>query len=146
MLGSSVNTSFKASKNLVIKKAVYKISNVDASYSADNLIDHLTQMGVRLTDDSRTNGKSCFELRRGPKQPEDNKCFRICIFAADKSKLLVKDSWASGILIQEWIFHPKDPVPPSTQNNENVGPEPESPKIAATVPVAATVPIPTHEP
>gem|GEM_PF-4699559 len=122
MLGASLSTSFKASKTLQIRKAVFKVSNVDAVYSADNLIDHLTNIGVRLADDPRTNGKSCFELKPGPRQPPDNKCFRICIFAADKSKLLVKDSWASGIWIQEWIFHPRNPSTPNHTVNENLVP------------------------
>jgi len=122
MLGSSASTAFKAAKTLLIRKAVFKINNVDAGYSAENLIDHLTTMGVRLTDDVRTNGKSCFELKRGPHQPEDNKSFRICIFAADKTKLLVKDHWASGILIQEWIFRSKDDIALSAQNDENIRP------------------------
>jgi hypothetical protein len=124
MLGASLSTSFKASKTLQIRKAVFKVSNVDAVYTADNLIDHLTNIGLRLADDARTKGKSCFELRPGPRQPPDNKCFRICIFAADKSKLLVKDSWASGIWIQEWIFHPKNPNTPNPTNNENLVPPP----------------------
>ena len=77
-------------------------------YTAENLIDHLTEMGVRVADDSQTHGKSCFELKPGPRQPIDNKCFRVCIFAADKQKLLVKEKWSSGILIQEWIFRKND--------------------------------------
>jgi hypothetical protein len=120
---------------------VFKISNVDAGYSTANLIDHLTKMGVRLADDARTQGKSCFELKRGPRQPEDNKSFRICIFAADKSKLLVKDNWASGILIQEWIFRPNDNIPLGAHNEENILPSVprcESPKKAMDtgVPIA----------
>ncbi len=141
MLGSSTNTAFKAAKTLQIRKAVFKISNVDAGYSTANLIDHLTKMGVRLADDARTQGKSCFELKRGPRQPEDNKSFRICIFAADKSKLLVKDNWASGILIQEWIFRPNDNIPLGAHNEENILPSVprcESPKKAMDtgVPIA----------
>ena len=134
ILGSAVSSSLKASKNLKIKKAVFKISNIDAVYTAENLLDHLTNMGIRVADDSRTGGKSCFELKPGPRQPAGNKCFRICIFAADKPKLLVKEKWESGILIQEWIFHPKDPEvnPPSgvAEGGRDGGVLPKSPHPA----------------
>lgn len=124
MLGASqgLSNSLKAAKNLQIKKAVFKISNIDAGFNAENLVDHLTSMGVRVADDSRTHGKSCFELKPGPRQPEGNKSFRVCIFAADKPKLLIKEKWDSGIFIQEWIFHPKDPVIPPPQNGPDCGP------------------------
>ena len=91
-------------------------------------------MGIRVADDSRTGGKSCFELKPGPRQPAGNKCFRICIFADDKPKLLVKEKWESGILIQEWIFHPKDPEvnPPSgvAEGGRDGGVLPKSPHPA----------------
>jgi hypothetical protein len=122
VLGTATNSSLKAAKNLLIKKAVFKISNIDAVYTAENLLDHLTSMGVRVADDSRSNGKSCFELKPGVKQPANNKCFRVCIFAADKQKLLVKDKWASGILIQEWIFRPEDPAENIPPKNGSVPP------------------------
>ena len=118
VLGTAQSASLKAAKHLQIKKAVYKISNIDAVYTAENLIDHLTEMGVRVADDSQTHGKSCFELKPGPRQPIDNKCFRVCIFAADKQKLLVKEKWSSGILIQEWIFRKND-TPENQKDTES---------------------------
>jgi hypothetical protein len=101
MLGTAQSSTVKAAKILRVNKAVFKISNVDAVYTAYIIIDHLTGLGIRVADDLRTNGKSCFELKPGPRQPPDNKCFRVCTFAADKPKLLIKENWASGILIQE---------------------------------------------
>ena len=99
MMGDSTSSILKASKNLNIKKAVYKISNIDSSYSVKDVTSHLESIKVRVV--------SCFELPRGPRQPEDNKNFRVCIYAVDKSKLLVRNNWSTGIVIQDWVFHQK---------------------------------------
>jgi len=89
----------KASKNPLVKKAVFKISNIDDSYNVDVVKDYVATLNVRLIN--------CFELPSKRKQPSENKSFRVCIYASDKNNLLVKKNWSSGIAIQYWMYHPK---------------------------------------
>jgi len=38
----------------------------------------------------------------------------------DKPKLLIKSSWASGVLIQDWIFKPKVTNAPSDPSEHDI--------------------------
>src|SRR5271155_3841673 len=40
---------------------------------------------------------------------KQNKTFRVCILAADSSKLQSPEYWSAGITISEWEFRPKKP-------------------------------------
>jgi hypothetical protein len=93
------NPSLRASKNLVIKKAVFMLGNIDASYSTDDITDYVRSLGVGVT--------SCFLLPRNAHQPDGNNSYRICIFAKDAPSFLKSDCWDVGIVIREWRFHPK---------------------------------------
>ena len=99
LVGGSTTCSLKASKTLQIKKKVYKLANIDASYTCTDVTNYITTLGVRVV--------SCFALPRQSNQPEDNTHYRICVFATDAHKLFQKDNWYSGITIQEWFFKPK---------------------------------------
>jgi len=101
ILGASVTSTFKAAKNLFIKKAVYRLGNIDANYSQEDVTSHLESLDIRFV--------SCFVLPKRDFLPADNKQFRICIFAVDEHILLNTSNWVAGITIQEWIFKPKDP-------------------------------------
>jgi len=54
MLGDSTTCTLKASKNLTIKKAVYKISNIDATYEVSDVTYDISTLNVRVV--------SCFEI------------------------------------------------------------------------------------
>jgi len=95
----NTDCTLKASKNPLVTKAVFNITNIDDSYNVDDVKDYVATLNVRLIN--------CFELPSKRKQPSENKNFRVCIYASDKNNLLVKKNWSSGILIQDWMFHPK---------------------------------------
>ena len=50
---------------------------------------------------------NCFERTSQNSRYENNKTFRVCIFDADKEKLLCEDNWPIGVGIQKWSFKPK---------------------------------------
>ena len=116
VLGSSNSSIFKAANTLQIKKSVYRLGNVSADYNCEDVSNYIKSLNVRLIN--------CFELPRRQNQPSDNKHFRVCIASLDKHILLDKNNWDMGIVVQDWIFHPK-------KNNE-----PKSPSASTT----ATVP------
>jgi len=99
MIGHLTTSTLKASKNVNVAKTVYRISNIDACYTLDDLEQYIESLGVRVI--------SCFE-RTSPKSPfAENKTFRVCILDIDKSTLLCDNNWSVGISIQKWIFKPK---------------------------------------
>ena len=102
IIGHSITAALKASKTLYVKKSVYRIGNVDAIYTADNLRDYIETCGVRVT--------SCSDRTSINARTNDNKTFRVCILDMDREKLLSPDNWAVGISIQKWIFKPKENI------------------------------------
>ena len=79
MIGQSTTSSIRAAKTLNLPKAVFRIGNIDACYSAADVQQHVESLGVRVV--------SCFERTSQKTRYEDNKTFRIYIFDADKSQL-----------------------------------------------------------
>ena len=58
----------KAAKNLNIPKAVFKIGNIDAAYTEENLAEYIQeQLGVRVV--------SCYDRTSAKKPYADNKSF-----------------------------------------------------------------------
>jgi hypothetical protein len=95
MIGTASTSSLKASKTVFVSKAVFCLSNVDNSYSSDDITEYMKSIGVRLL--------TCFELKPGAHNPVDSKAFRICIIAEDKISLLNSDNWAVGVAIRPWV-------------------------------------------
>lgn len=99
MIGHSTTSSMRAAKSLNLPKAVYRIGNIDACYSATDVQQYVESLGVRVV--------SCFERTSEKSRFADNKTFRICIYDADKKELLSDSNWFVGISIQRWVFKPK---------------------------------------
>ena len=98
LVGESTSCALRAATNLQLKKKVLKVGNLNEDCDEDDVKEHVESLGVRVV--------SCFLLRRQPWQPAGNNCFRLCIFATDTHKLLVKGAWSSGVVIQDWIHRP----------------------------------------
>jgi len=92
VLGASNTCTLKASLNPQIKKAIYKISNLEAACTVSDISDHITNLKVRVL--------TCFELPKGKFEKVGNKSFRVCIYSNDKPAFLSKENWSSGILIK----------------------------------------------
>jgi len=100
LIGQSTTCPMRAAKNLNIAKAVFRIGNIDACYTEENLKEYIEEkLGVRVI--------SCYDRTSDNNRYADNKSFRVCIFDADKSKLLNDSSWSVGISISKWVFKPK---------------------------------------
>ena len=99
MIGAASGaTSLKASDKLMVRKAVYCLSNVSADYTVDQVRSFVVSLGVRLI--------SVFELPPAPRQPANNKSFRLCIIDEDKAKLTDNRNWTIGIVIRKWVRKP----------------------------------------
>ena len=107
-IGGSTSCPLKAANTLLVKKKVFKLGNIDASYQCSDVTDYMTSLGVRVV--------SCFVLKPREYQPKNNLSYRICVFAADAHKLLIKDNWSSGITLTEWFFKPKVPGAPESDD------------------------------
>lgn len=99
IIGQSSTAPMKAAKQLNLPKSVYSVRNIDAGHTADNLQDYVESLGVRVV--------SCYDRTSMTSRYSDNKTFRICVFDADKDKLLCANNWPVGVSIQRWTFKPK---------------------------------------
>ena len=100
MIGASSSCPLKASKTLIVRKAVFHLGNIDCSYTVSDIEVYIRSLGVTIL--------SCFELKHADKQPLDNKAFRICIAANGKQKLCDNSNWSVGVSLREWVHKPKD--------------------------------------
>lgn len=110
-IGASSSANLKASKNIIVKKAVFFLGNIDSTYTIDNVSVYIKSLGIRLL--------SCFQLPKNDNYPEDNRSFRICIVDEDKSKLCNCDNWALGVSLREWKFKPKITDDPTRKVADN---------------------------
>lgn len=99
LIGHSTTSTMKAAKSLNLPKAFYRIGNIDGCYTADDLRQYIEGLDVRVL--------SCFDRTSEKSRYVDNKTFRVCIYVADKNKLLCDGNWSVGISIQKWIFKPR---------------------------------------
>lgn len=99
IIGQARNSSLKASKTLFLAKSVYRLGNIDAEYTVEDITNHLESMGVRVI--------SCYERKSENPVFKDNTSFRVCIIDADKEAFLNGANWSVGISIQRWVFKPK---------------------------------------
>ena len=99
LIGQSTNCSIKASKNLNLPKAIYRIGNVDPGYTPELLTQYIESLDIRVL--------SCFDRTSQNTRYTENKSFRVCIPDVDKEKLLCANSWSVGITISRWVFKPK---------------------------------------
>ena len=79
LVGNSSTSTLKASKHLDLPKKVFRIENIDDSYSEHDIMDHLKSIDV--------NCFTCFERTSDRSRLNQNKSFRVCILSADKSKI-----------------------------------------------------------
>jgi len=98
MLGISttVSNSLAAAKPIK-KKAVFCLDNISPSYSADDVRAYVTSLSIDVV--------SCFQvqprrLRYGANY--DRRAFRLCIFDADRGRLLDASKWPDSVIISEW--------------------------------------------
>jgi hypothetical protein len=114
LIGDAKSSSIKAASNLQVSKKVYKLGNIDESYTDLDLKNYIESLGIRVV--------YCSILAPRPKQPAGNRCFRVCVFATDAHKILTKGAWSSGVSVQEWYFKPKSENVVISTDNPNTAP------------------------
>lgn len=88
------NSRLKAFGQLVDKR-VFSVSNVDTSYTVDDIKGFLSYIGIRVV--TVHDAKSKF----------DGKSFRVCIVAEDSEKFAQPDIWPENVIIRPWFFKEK---------------------------------------
>ena len=99
VIGESSSCALKVAEHINLQKSVYRVGNVNAQYSADDLKGYIESIRVRVV--------SCFDRTSSLALHSDNKTFRVCILDMDKNIFLRDDNWTVGISIQKWLFKPK---------------------------------------
>jgi hypothetical protein len=112
VIGASSSSLLRASKTLIVKKSVFRLGNIDSLYSTTDVETYVRSLGVRIL--------TCFELKQATSQALDNKAFRICVVADDKSKLCDSDNWSVGVSLREWVHKPKrdSSIPPGVTSGD----------------------------
>ena len=84
---NSSTSTLKASKHLDLPKKVFRIGNIDAIYDERAITAHFKSIDV--------NCFTCFERTSDRSRLKQNKAFRVCILAADSSKLQSPEDWSA---------------------------------------------------
>jgi len=94
VVGKALSTGMRAHGNIVDKR-VFSVSNVDTSYTEENIDGFLQENGINVF--TVHNAKTKF----------DGKCFRVCIAAADTERFMNADIWPENVLVRPWFFKEK---------------------------------------
>jgi len=101
MMGRSTASSSLVAAKPIKKKAVFCLDNISPSYSADDVRAYVSSLSIDVV--------SCFRvqprrLRYGADY--DRRAFRLCIFDADRGRLLDASKWPDSVMISEWYHKP----------------------------------------
>jgi hypothetical protein len=92
VVGSSTTCSIKAAKELS-KKRFFCVSNVSAETTCDQIKSWIESLNIKV--------HSVFVAKT---RYEDSTSFRVGIDASDVDKFVSNDTWASHIIIRDWVF------------------------------------------
>ena len=111
IFGASQSCALKASKNPQLPKAIFRVGNLDENCSVEEITSYLKSLNIRVIN--------CFDLNSNAGKQIENKAFRVCIFAGDKSKFTDPLIWAFGMSVREWKFKAKieNGVPDTNKSN-----------------------------
>jgi hypothetical protein len=112
IIGASSHSALKASKSLIVKKAVFLLGNIDSVYSSSDVENYIRSLDIRIL--------TCFELKPTKFQASDNKSFRVCIIAEDKAKLCNTDNWSVGVCVRGWVHKPKSEHVAVAANSDSI--------------------------
>jgi len=87
-----------------VRKSVFCVDNIDASFTADDVRNFVSKMSVRVV--------SCFEAKPRRRRSDellasatsDRKAFRLCINSDDCEMLLNDDKWPAHVTVSKWFF------------------------------------------
>jgi len=108
-----------------ISKAVFCVDNVATHVEADDIVQLVTNMGVRVITCFKVDPRRPEWQRKRGITPKDRRTFRLCISRDDCDKLLNAGMWPEHISISRWIFNktPRPYVPAATErDNRSVSP------------------------
>ena len=100
LLGKSNDDNCKLSAAKEIKeKVVFCLDNVSTNVDADDVRAYVKRMSIDVV--------SCFQVQRrrfryDTEPVADRKAFRLCIFKADRDRLLDESKWPHSVTISEW--------------------------------------------
>jgi len=117
-LGEANTRNITAPKSF-LRKSVFCVDNVDASFTADDVRNFVSKMSVRVV--------SCFETKPRKRRSDnssvssvstisDRKAFRLCINSDDCELLLNDRKWPAHVTVSKWFF--KQPSNIANQSKE----------------------------
>ena len=93
-----------AAASKLYRKAIFCVDNVSESCEANDIVNHVTDMGVHVI--------SCYTVasrrRRNESTNIARRAFRLCIPVEDKDKLLNAANWPDSVTVSDWYFKKPD--------------------------------------
>lgn len=103
VFGKGVPCSITAASKLY-RKAIFCVDNVSESCEADDILAHVTDMGVHVI--------SCYKVASRRRRNESSnimrRAFRLCIPVEDKDNLLNPANWPDSVTVSDWYFKKPD--------------------------------------
>ena len=104
-----------------VRKSVFCVDNIDASFTADDVRNFVSKMSVRVV--------SCFEAKPRRRRRDDStastivdrKAFRLCINSDDCETLLDDSRWPAHVTVSKWFFKQTNNSLSSTSNRPEMG-------------------------
>ena len=99
-----INARMITAPKSFIRKSVFCVDNIDASFTADDVRNFVSKMSVRVV--------SCFEVKPRRRRSDDSsasttsdrKAFRLCINSDDCDMLLNDNKWPAHVTVSKWFF------------------------------------------
>jgi len=121
----SVKAAGIVAANKLVWKAIYCIDNIDVSFSAEDIVEYVSNIGITVL--------SCFEakprLRRSDNYTNDCKAFRLFINNDHREKLLDSSNnyWQDSNVVSVWFFESQQPSKRSRDVPDDIHLRAESP-------------------
>jgi len=101
----------------VVWKAVFCMEDVDINFTADDLINFVEGLSVRVFTCCKVDARHTVKQRKEGTVPKDTKTFRLLINRADCGLLFDASKWPADIAVSVWYFKPKTEVKAPTDNS-----------------------------
>ena len=91
----------------LLGKAVFCVDNVSKDVTADDVMQFVARMGVRVLECNNAKPRRSRKQKANDEVP-DHKAFYLCINKADTNLLLDPSKWPADVTVSAWFFKKKD--------------------------------------
>jgi len=115
-----INARIITAPKSFVRKSVFCVDNIDASFTADDVRNFVSKMSVRVV--------SCFEAKPRRRRNDDSsaatvsdrKAFRLCINSDDCGMLLNDSKWPAHVTVSKWFFKQTNDTSNNISNRPDV--------------------------